>query len=72
MLAEVTLAMHRKYAEVVYKVGEKVVDVEKWTYPAISKTEAKEAASQVFSDLYDFLNVCVHGDPEESESESES
>lgn len=65
MLAEVTVAFHRKHAELVVKHGEKVAQQEKWSFPAISKTEAKEASLSIFHDIYDFLNVCVHGDPED-------
>mgnify|MGYP000367744895 CR=1 FL=1 len=68
MLAEVTVAFHRKHAELVMKRGEKIVERESWTFPAISKTEAKEVSASIFHDVYDFLNICVHGDPEESES----
>lgn len=64
MLAEINIAISKKSMTLVMRLGEAVRDQEVWTYDLISKTEAKEVARTIFDDAYDFLNMCVHGDPE--------
>jgi hypothetical protein len=74
MLAEINIAISKKSMTLVMRLGEAVKDQEVWTYDLISKTEAKEVARTIFDDAYDFLNICVHGDPEvvaEEEAETE-
>lgn len=71
MLAEVNIAINKQSAQLVLRVGETVKDEETWTFPEISRTEAKEAAMGLFSDAYDYLNICVHGDPDEEEEDEQ-
>lgn len=71
MLAEVNIAISKRTATLVLRVGETVKDEETWTFPAISRTEAKEAAMGLFSDAYDYLNICVHGDPDDEAEDNE-
>jgi hypothetical protein len=71
MLAEVNFAISKRTATLVLRIGETVRDEETWTFPTVSQSEAKEAAMAIFSDAYDFLNICVHGDPEDETSTDE-
>jgi len=71
MMAEINIAINGKVATLVYRIGEKIVDQESWTFPSIGQTEAKEAARIIFDDAYDFLNACVHGDIEDEEVDEE-
>jgi hypothetical protein len=72
MLAEVNIAINKKSAQLVLRVGETVKDEETWTFPAISRTEAKNAAMILFSDAYDYLNACVHGDPDDQDDKEDN
>lgn len=63
MLAEVRLIIGPKEARVTVRHGDDVVEDEVWSFGRqLGRSEAKEMAQAIFSDIYDMLNLLAHGD----------